>query len=118
MTNDDKEERRDVSEERIEAMSELVVVLEEYLAIRRSKEGSHLPPSEPEAVNAGYSVSQRDLASRLADELHNCGHNVCGADILDALASTGLLLTPDAGSLAADDYADVIRDLVQERALE
>ena len=52
-------------------------------------------------------LSQAAYAERLAHELWFCGHeDLVGVDILDALASVGLLLTEGTGAAAA--YTDEI----------
>lgn len=52
--------------------------------------------------------SQFDRAEWLADELVACGHeDICGMDILDALASLGMKLEPDDKGLASLEYFGV-----------
>lgn len=49
--------------------------------------------------------SQIGRAQWLADELALCGHEVISAiDILDALASVGLKLMPDADGVSSHEY--------------
>lgn len=55
--------------------------------------------------------AQFGAAMRLAAELEQCGHDLSALDLLDALASTRLvLLTPTSGNLAAEAYAAALAD--------
>ena len=55
-------------------------------------------------------MMQKELAVTLASELQDCGHDVAWLDILDALASTNLVLAPALhGNGPAEEYIKAVR---------
>lgn len=87
-------------------------MLEEYIEERRARAAED--DSEDGALEVGGrsygSVSQADLAEKLADELVACGHeSIFGMDILDALASSGLRLSVDDRGAAMEGYFEGLR---------
>jgi hypothetical protein len=65
-------------------------------------------------ADAGPAVRrQAGHAEALADELVRCGHDVGALDLLDALASCGLVLLFSSGSEAASAYAAIMRQVHQ-----
>lgn len=50
----------------------------------------------------------RELTDMLADELQSCGHDIIAADVLDALASTGLTLVEDP---IGDSFATYVEEI-------
>jgi hypothetical protein len=61
---------------------------------------------------------QRKLASDLAEEMRECGHEVYTADVLDCLATLGIELSESFANPAAQAYADLIEEGIANQRKE